>query len=128
MAAGGVLKLIVSVWVVGSICEELFFRGFLMGFLSPLKGYGFRILRLYLSVPVTVCAVGFALGHLMLLSVMDARMVAVIVVNSAVLGFIAGYYREESGSVIPAIGAHMTFNIVGAVVGSVVTVIAEKTL
>lgn len=128
MAAGGVLKLVVSVWVVASIAEELFFRGFLMGFLSPLKGYGFRILRLYLSVPVIVCAVGFALGHLPLLSVMDARMVAVIVANAAVLGFIAGYYREKSGSLIPAIGAHMTFNIVGAVVGSVVTVFAGKAL
>lgn len=48
--------------------------------------------------------------------------------NAAVLGLIAGYYREKSGSLIPAIGAHMTFNIVGVVVGSVVTVLAGKAL
>jgi membrane protease YdiL (CAAX protease family) len=128
MAVGGIVKLVVSVWVVASITEELFYRGLLMGFLSPLKSNGFRIHRLYLSVPVIVCAAGFALGHLMLLTVIDARMVAVIVASAAVLGFIAGYYREKSGSLIPAIGAHMTFNIVGAVVGSVVTLFVKKAL
>jgi membrane protease YdiL (CAAX protease family) len=126
--AGGIVKAIVSIWIVASMTEELFFRGLIMGFLSPLKNWGFRIMGAYLSVPVIVSAAGFSLGHLLLLSVMDARMVAVIVANTAVLGLIAGYYREQSGSLIPAIGAHMTFNIVGAIVGSAVTMFAEKVL
>jgi membrane protease YdiL (CAAX protease family) len=41
-------------------------------------------------------------------------MVVFIVINATILGLLAGYYRETSGSIIPAIAVHMTFNVVGA--------------
>jgi membrane protease YdiL (CAAX protease family) len=39
-----------------------------------------------------------------------------ILISTTVMGFIGGYYRERSGSLLPAIAAHMTFNVVGTTV------------
>jgi len=107
-------KAIISVWLIASTCEELFFRGLLYGFLAPLKEKGFSLFRIQISLPVTVCALMFGLGHLCLLSMMPGVMVANIVVATTICGFIAGYFREQTGSLIPAIAVHMTFNIVGS--------------
>jgi membrane protease YdiL (CAAX protease family) len=108
------IRAILSVWVLASICEEVFCRGLLQGFLDPLRGYGLTVFRWHISVPVIVCALGFGLGHLILLGRMASPMVAFIVVSGSILGLLAGYYRETTGSIIPAIAVHMTFNVVGA--------------
>lgn len=113
MAPRGILKPILSVWVMASISEEVFFRGLLQGFLSPLKQYGFTFIKIHVSVPVTICAVWFGLGHFGLLRVMNVDVVIGIVISAMALGFIAGYYFEKTGSIIPAIAVHMVFNIVG---------------
>ena len=40
-----------------------------------------------------------------------------IVIFGIVLGIIAGYYREQTNSLIPAIMVHMCFNIGGSLLG-----------
>jgi membrane protease YdiL (CAAX protease family) len=40
MMPGGLLKPILSMWILASISEEIFFRGFLQSFFMPLKKYG----------------------------------------------------------------------------------------
>ena len=50
-------------------------------------------------------------------------MLIAILVSTTVLGFIAGYYREKTGSLLPAISAHTTFNIVGTLTPVVVNYI-----
>ncbi|MFZ5980164.1 MAG: CPBP family intramembrane glutamic endopeptidase [Candidatus Zixiibacteriota bacterium] len=107
------VETVLSVWIIASFCEEVFFRGFLYGYLSPLKKYGFHIFKLYVSMPVIVCAVLFGLAHLCLLGRMPGAMIPVIILSTTLLGFIAGYFREQSGSLVPAVAAHVTFNIVG---------------
>jgi len=44
-----------------------------------------------------------------------------IVVSATLLGFIAGYYREKTGSLLPAIAAHITFNIVAFGIPTIMT-------
>jgi membrane protease YdiL (CAAX protease family) len=114
--AGGMLKTIISAVIVASICEEVFYRGLLLGLLTPLRQYGIKLFRAHISVPVIVCAVGFGLGHLCLLGSMSNVVVINIILSSTLLGLIAGYYREKTGSLIPAIAVHMTFNIVGSAI------------
>jgi len=121
MMPGGLLKPILSVWILASISEEIFFRGFLQSFFMPFKKYGFRVSKAYISVPVMICAVWFGLGHLSLLRLMSPDIVIGIVLNATVLGLLAGYYREKTGSVIPAIIIHMIFNIVGGFVTAYLT-------
>jgi hypothetical protein len=112
------VKTIISIWLIASTCEEIFYRGLILSFLAPLKEYGFKLFRSHISVPVIVSAIGFGLGHLCLLNQMESIIVVGIVISATLLGFIAGYFREKTGSLVPAIAAHLTFNIVGFAIGS----------
>ena len=109
----GLFHTVITVWIVASTCEEIFYRGFLQGFLRPLKAYGFRFIRWRISLPVLVAAATFGLGHLCLLSMMPGPMVGPIVVSCFICGLLAGGFVESTGSILPAIAVHMIFNITG---------------
>jgi membrane protease YdiL (CAAX protease family) len=116
---GGPLKIVVSVLIMASICEELFYRGLLLGYLAPLRPLGFTIFRRRVSLPVAFCALSFGLGHLCLLGMMPGRMVGMIVLAATALGLLAGHYREKTESLIPAVAVHMTFNIIGTAIPAI---------
>lgn len=118
--SGGILKVILSVWIIASISEEVFFRGLLQGFLNPLKDSGINLFKIHISVPVIFSALFFGLGHVGVISFLGTNMTILIIINATILGFIAGYYREKTGSLIVAIAVHMTFNIVGSIIGIIV--------
>ncbi|MCP4703416.1 MAG: CPBP family intramembrane metalloprotease [candidate division Zixibacteria bacterium] len=103
---------LITVALFASICEEIFYRGLLFGFLEPLNKYRFRFFKSEISLPVTICALMFGVGHLCLLGKMNYVIVVSIIVSATLLGLIAGYYREKTGSLLPAIAAHITFNLV----------------
>ncbi len=111
----GILELfhlqdIVFIWIYASICEEVFTRGLLQGFLSPLTKYGFTLLKRWrLSLPVLFSGLFFGMMHIVAI---DKLGPPVILFTSA-LGIIAGYYREKTESLIPAIIIHALFNIGG---------------
>lgn len=109
---------IVYVWLLASISEEILSRGLIQGFLAPLKRYGFKVIRKYISLPVLISALFFSAIHLMLLTTgMNPYMVGAVVISCFVLGICAGYVRERSGSLIPAIIVHLVFNIGGTAMG-----------
>ena len=104
-------QVVVVVWISASVAEEVFTRGLVQGFLEPLKDYGLRLYRMRLSIPVIVGALFFGLMHLALLSTGAAvGAVAVVSLLAVILGLIAGYYREKTGSLLPAIVVHFLFN------------------
>ena len=103
---------LITIALFASICEEIFYRGLIYSFLEPLKKYSFRFFKSYISLPVTICGLMFGLGHLCLLGKMHYVVVIGIIISATLLGFIAGYYREKTGSILPAIAAHITFNLV----------------
>jgi membrane protease YdiL (CAAX protease family) len=109
------LNFIITVVIVASICEEIFNRGLVQGFLSPLQEHSFRLFGLF-SLPVAIAGILFGLGHLCLLGSMGPRMAVMIIISATALGLIAGHYREKTGSLVPAIAVHMTFNIVSGVI------------
>jgi len=116
------LQIMVLICVYASIAEEFLTRGFLLGFLAPLAGYRVAIYKFYISLPVLVAALFFGLMHVVLLtSGVTYLSVLFIVLSAIILGIIAGYYREKTGSLIPAIIVHMLFNAWG-----VVTKLLEK--
>lgn len=112
----GMLQTIVFIWLIASICEEVFYRGFLQGHLAPLATTGVRVAGVHLSLPVALCAVCFGLGHLCLWGMVPNVLLISILISTTIAGLVAGYYREQTGSLLPAIAAHMTFNIVGTMV------------
>ncbi len=112
------LKVVIFIWIYASICEEVLTRGLIQGYLSPLKRHGFSILDFRVSLPVLVAALFFGAMHLGLLTTgLDTFSVFAIVVSAFIMGIIAGYYREKTGNIIPAIIIHMLFNITGTMIG-----------
>ena len=104
------LQDIVFIWVYASICEEVFTRGLLQSFLSPLTRYGINLSkRLRLSLPVLFSGFYFGLMHIVVIDKMGPP----VIVLTTLLGLVAGYYREKWGSLIPAIIIHALFNVGG---------------
>ena len=114
---------ILFVWLIASTCEEVFYRGLLLGWLMPLAGIRLGIGRAKLSVPVLLCGLAFGLGHLCLAGKVPPPMLVMILISTTLTGFVAGYYREKTGSLLPAIAAHMTANIVGTLLPKVLNML-----
>lgn len=114
MAESTLLEDIVLVWIWASIGEEVLTRGWMQGYLEPLKSYGISFGSLRLSLPVIFCAAFFGAMHLGLFTMgAAASAVWMIVVSAFAIGLIAGYYREKSGSLVPAYVAHALANMTG---------------
>lgn len=122
----GLLRRIITVWIVASTCEEIFYRGFLQGFLKPLGIYRFRLLRWRISLAVLIPAAAFGLGHLCLLCMMPGAMVGQIVVSCFICGLIAGRFAEKTGSILPAVGVHMMFNVTGMMLPTLLMALMGK--
>ena len=113
--AGGLLSMIISVWIYASVIEEVFYRGLCQSLLERWRQYSFPFFRVRISLPVILLALAFGLGHLCLSCMFSGIFLWQIIVSCTALGLIAGYYREKTGSLIPAIVAHSTANIVGCI-------------
>jgi len=114
------IEKIVFIWIWASLCEEILTRGLIQGFLSPFKNIGIKIFNTMISLPVVVGAIFFGSMHLMLLTMgVELSSVIIIVIFSIVLGGIAGYQREITNSLLPAIIVHMCFNISASLVSMI---------
>ncbi len=104
------LQDIIFVWIYASIAEEVFTRGLLQSYLSPLIRCGINLSKkLRLSLPVLFSGLFFGMMHIVAID----KMPPPVIVFTSALGIIAGYYREKTESLIPAIIIHALFNIGG---------------
>jgi len=113
---GSFLKMILSVWLLASAGEEIFYRGLLQTSLSGWKKYSLPFFKTRLTLPVIVSGILFGLSHFCLWDRMFNPMVVVIMISASVLGLMAGYYREKTDSLIPAYFIHLCFNISGSII------------
>ncbi len=105
---------VIFVWLYASVSEEILTRGLIQSFLTPLSEYGFSVFGVRISLPIVTGALFFGLMHAALLTTgMALFPVISIVVFASILGLIAGYQREQTGSLIPAILVHAIGNIGG---------------
>jgi membrane protease YdiL (CAAX protease family) len=107
------LQLILFIWVYASISEEVLTRGLLQTLLGE-RTYAAVTSRRKFSMPVVVSALFFGAMHIMLFESMGPRAVPVILLVT-LLGFVAAKYRENTGSLIPAVIVHALFNVGGMV-------------
>ena len=107
---------------------EVLVRGYVQSYLEPLSVVAFGIGRLKVSLPVLLSALFFSLMHLLLFAT-DTHPVTigVILVFTFLLGLVAARQRERTGSILPAITTHMSFNVGGAI-GGILFVIANVVL
>jgi len=121
-------QIILFVWVLSSIIEEVFTRGFLQGHLSVLSGKYARFGFFRIELPVLISAVFFACMHLVLPFVgADAVTTVVIFLFTLSLGIMTGILRASTGSLIPAIAAHAMANIGGLIGGIIYTALTLLT-
>ncbi len=104
------IQSIIFVWIYASVSEEIFTRGLLQGFLFSLMKYGINLSKnLRLSLPVLFSGLYFGLMHIVAIDKMGPP----VIVLTTLLGLVAGYYREKTESLIPAIIIHALFNVGG---------------
>jgi membrane protease YdiL (CAAX protease family) len=122
------LQIVLLIWLLASVAEEVLVRGYVQSYLEPLSHIGFNAFRLRFSLPVILSALFFSAMHLILLTTnTPGYTVYLIMVFTFFLGLVAAYQRERTGSVLPPIAAHISFNI-GGFIGGVVYIIAQIAL
>lgn len=116
----GFLKYLFFVWIFSSVMEELFLRGFLHSVIATPTPTEPRLFRP--TSATTATALLFGCMHITVLAKSDATTTVIIMLATTALGFVVGWLREKSQSVLPAIVGHMFFNI-GAFLGGIVSVV-----
>jgi len=117
----GLVGLIVSVWFYSSVTEELFVRGWLQSSLES-AGHGNGERR---ALPVLLSGLFFGSLHLSLVPAgADWMTVVILVAATTLLGFQTARLRQRHGSLLPAIAAHVAFNVGGLAAGILINVIA----
>lgn len=111
------LAIVLLVWIWASTCEEVLCRGLLQSLLAGIFEQTKETPPQRVSAPVALAALFFALMHLPVIMLgVPSGAVVVLIIAAFALGLIAGYVREQTGSLIPAIVVHSLFNISGSVV------------
>jgi len=92
-----------------ALWEEIFFRGFLGGWLIKWRGF---------YVGNTIQAVIFGLVHgVSMFGILGVWVPLAVIAMAGVLGFIMGYLREKSGgSIVPGILVHGLLNVMSSLV------------
>lgn len=112
------VQVVVMIWIIASIYEELVVRGFIQGSLGFLRHRDIKVIGPPLSLPVIISGLFFGLSHLALLSTgAGIAPVILIVLFAIVIGLLAAQSREKTGSLVPAILIHIMANIGGTVGG-----------
>lgn len=105
------IQTIVFVWIYATVAEEIFTRGLLQSYLLPLTRYGINLSqKLRLSLPVLFSGLYFGMMHIVAVDKMGPP----VILLATLLGIVAGYYREKTESLIPAMIIHALFNIGGS--------------
>ncbi|MBD3348930.1 MAG: CPBP family intramembrane metalloprotease [Candidatus Eisenbacteria bacterium] len=113
-AGASFAHIVITIWILASTSEEVLHRGLIQSFLSPLGNRGITVLGVRLTLPAIAAGVLFGATHIMLLTVgAQGIYVGFIVGSAVVLGIVAGYWREKTGSLVPAVLVHMLFNVTG---------------
>jgi membrane protease YdiL (CAAX protease family) len=120
LAAYGLPGIVLWIWIVSSVVEELFCRGWFQTIVAAGEGNsdGGRT-----SAAVMWSAALFGTMHLALLfGDVEIAAVMVIVPSVTALGYVCATARARTGSLRPAIAAHVLFNVGGLLAGVVYTV------
>ncbi len=125
LAAYGLPGMVLWIWVISSVVEELFCRGWFQTLAAgggDSDPRGERASRAAVPWSATL----FGAMHLpLLLTGAEIAASVLIVLSVTALGYVCAIARAQTGSLRPAIAAHMLFNV-GGFVGGVIYSIAFR--
>ncbi len=99
----GFLEFVIVLLILAPLGEEMLFRGVLE---TSLLAWGICIATL-------IPAILFALIHIMPFKGSSLKFMVFLLTSAFILGFLAGYFRAVSNSLLPAYIVHATFNLCG---------------
>jgi Type II CAAX prenyl endopeptidase Rce1-like len=121
LAAYGLPGLILWIWIISSTVEEVFCRGWFQSLVAgpdENDSHGERTLA-----PIIWSAALFGTMHLPLLFAgLDIAAAMVIVLSVTALGYVCATARAQTGSLRPALAAHVLFNVGGFLAGVIYTI------
>ena len=121
LAGYGLLGIILWIWMISSLLEEIFCRGWFQSILAgggESDAHGERT-----HASVLWSAALFGTMHLpLLLAGMEVAAVVIILFSVTALGYVCASARARTGSLRPAIAAHMMFNVGGFLAGVIYTI------
>jgi membrane protease YdiL (CAAX protease family) len=120
----GLPGIILWVWVISSVVEELYCRAWFQGLIAVAES-DTKSEPSHAAVPWSAAL--FGAMHLPLLFSGEIASAVLIVLSVTVLGYICATARARTGSILPAIGAHALFNVGGFVAGVIYTVVYRIT-
>jgi membrane protease YdiL (CAAX protease family) len=111
------------VWIVSSVVEEIFCRGWFQSLAAGLDAGDPRAAR---AAVIWSTALFGSLHFVLLAGGIDLGTFAVILVSVTTLGYVCALARARSGSLVPAITAHVAFNVGGGFVGGLLYAIVYR--
>lgn len=119
LAQYSLVTYVVFIWFFSSVAEEIFVRGWMQSAIRPsVQG---KCCGLASDGAVLSSALLFGAMHLaILLRGVDGLTAVILIPATFLLGFLCAFVRQKSGSLFPAIIAHVLFNM-GAFVGGLGT-------
>jgi membrane protease YdiL (CAAX protease family) len=121
LAAYGLPGIVLWIWVVSSTVEEVFCRGWFQSLVAGASESDSHDERARAAVMWSAAL--FGTMHLpLLLADVDLATVAVIVLSVTALGYVCATARARTGSLRPAIAAHVMFNVGGFLAGVIYTI------
>jgi len=115
---GSVWVMIIGIWFWSSVTEEIFNRGLLQTLLQGLEKHRF----LGLSFTVWISALLFGAAHLTVFKISSSPFFVMMIVSTAfTMGLLASWYREKTGSILPAILVHIMANVAGSLPSMLIT-------
>ena len=121
LAAYGLAGIVLWIWVISSIVEEVFCRGW---FQSLVSGAGESDSHgEHTRAEIMWSAALFGTMHLpLLLADIEIGAIVVILLSVTALGYVCATARARTGSLRPAIAAHVMFNVGGFLAGVIYTI------
>ncbi len=104
--------------ILSPLVEEVFFRGVIQAFLSPLSSIKFEYRQFSISLPLLISSFLFALIHL------QYSFIAIVFVFS--LGVFCFHLRAKYRSIVPGIFAHFVFNLLSVFIPKIILVISSN--
>lgn len=112
------LLAILAGWIFAPITEEVVFRGLIQSYLSEHITDSLTLFKWRITLPALIGAIFFAAVHTVLLFQGASISVTIFTVLSAfVSGITAGYFRDETSSLVGPFIIHILFNVIGNIGG-----------
>lgn len=117
-------QIILIIWILSSVCEEIFARGLVQGLISKENRKEITIGRFSFSNAVLAGAIVFSLIHFSIFIKGGSLLTAITTMFfTFILGLLAGQAKEKS-NLASAIIVHIAFNVGGVIAGILFNIIS----